>query len=386
MKHESSDIKLIKPSFDSNLNEVIMDLEHLRKLVLRGNTPAQIFFQLKEIFHLLESMGSARIEGNRTTIADYIESKISAEAIAPDEDIKEISNIERALKFIDDDIQTNSEITHHFIKQLHQLTVDDLSINAEGDRTPGLYRQNNVRISGADHTPPDSLLVQSKMDELINFINRNDKPIYDLMKVAIAHHRFAWVHPFNNGNGRVVRLFTYALLMKFGFKVQVGGRVLNPTAVFCQDREMYYKMLSLADEGTDEGLEKWCTYSLGGIKEELNKVDKLTDHQYLTTKILNPALSYAREREFITKQEELILKFAAKIGEFKAVDLRKILPDLTPRQITYQINKLVLNRMICPIKENARSYVIDFSRNKLIRGVMKALEDEGFTSSLKNSE
>jgi Fic family protein len=140
---------------------------------------------------------------------------------------------------------------------------------------------------------------------------------------------------------------------------------------------MYYKMLSLADEGTDEGLEKWCTYSLGGIKEELNKVDKLTDHQYLTTKILNPALSYAREREFITKQEELILKFAAKIGEFKAVDLR---------QITYQINKLVLNRMICPIKENARSYVIDFSRNKLIRGVMKALEDEGFTSSLKNSE
>jgi hypothetical protein len=42
--------------------------------------------------------------------------------------------------------------------------------------------------------------------------------------------------------------------------------------------------------------------------------------------------------------------------------------------------------MICPIKENARSYVIDFSRNKLIRGVMKALEDEGFTSSLKNSE
>jgi Fic family protein len=37
-------------------------------------------------------------------------------------------------------------------------------------------------------------------------------PKYDLMKVALARHRFAWLHPFSNGNGRVVRLLTYAML------------------------------------------------------------------------------------------------------------------------------------------------------------------------------
>ena len=47
------------------------------------------------------------------------------------------------------------------------------------------------------------------MEELVAFINRRDPPKYDLMKVAIAHHRFGWIHPFSNGNGRVVRLLTY---------------------------------------------------------------------------------------------------------------------------------------------------------------------------------
>ena len=77
------------------------------------------------------------------------------------------------------------------------------------------------------------------MSELIRFLSQNNPPKYDLIKIALAHHRFTWVHPFNNGNGRTVRLFTYALLLKFGFDVQQGGRVLNPTAIFCNNRETY---------------------------------------------------------------------------------------------------------------------------------------------------
>ena len=62
------DLTLIKPDFDSPLTDLIIELEHLRKKDLGGSTHPEVFFQLRNIFHWLESMGSARIEGNNTTI------------------------------------------------------------------------------------------------------------------------------------------------------------------------------------------------------------------------------------------------------------------------------------------------------------------------------
>jgi len=65
-------LQLVEPSFDSPLTDLIIELDYLRKKSLEGSTHPQVFFQLKHIFHTLESIGSARIEGNNTTIAEYI--------------------------------------------------------------------------------------------------------------------------------------------------------------------------------------------------------------------------------------------------------------------------------------------------------------------------
>jgi len=216
------------------------------------------------------------------------------------------------------------------------------------------------------------------MQELVAFVNREDSPKYDLMKVALAHHRFGWIHPFGNGNGRVVRLLTYALLMKYGFNVSTGGRVLNPTAVFCNDRERYYAMLATADKGTTEGLEEWCTYVLEGIRDELEKVDRLTNYSYLTKCILVPAVAFAREREWITETEEAVLSIAIKSKVVKSADVATVLPKHTTNQITYLIKKLVDQGMLLPLNPGARQYTIGFSNNYLIRGVIKSLREQGF--------
>jgi hypothetical protein len=60
------DLVLLNPAFDSPLVDVVNELEHLRRLRLEGSTPPSVFLQLKDIFHMLESLGSARIEGNHT--------------------------------------------------------------------------------------------------------------------------------------------------------------------------------------------------------------------------------------------------------------------------------------------------------------------------------
>jgi Fic family protein len=377
------DLSLPNPAFDSPLVDVLTELEHLRRLQLRGSTPAPLFFQLKRIFHMLESLGSARIEGNHTTLADYVESKLDG-ANERSDHLREMENIELAMAFVEESIEKGTNLTEHFIRELHAMTVDNLE--REGDRTPGAYRAVSVRISQSEHLPPDAVQVSSYMQDLVAFINEPHAPKYDLIKVALAHHRFGWIHPFGNGNGRVVRLLTYALLIKYGFNVQAGGRVLNPTAVFCNDRDKYYSMLALADSGSSEGQEAWCTYVLTGILDELKKVDQLTDFAYLRNKILTPALAYATQRELITAQEESILHIAAKMGVAKAGDLAEAMPNLTAAQRTYQIKKLVERKMLQPVSDGARQYTFGFSNNYLMRGVIRALSLEGFIPATLNEE
>ncbi len=145
-------------------------------------------------------------------------------------------------------------------------------------------------IGSSSHTPPDASTVPSYMEELFNFINKANPPQYDLLKVAIVHHRFVWIHPFDNSNGKVVRLLTYAMLIKYGFRVHIGGRIINPTAVFCNNRENYYRYLSLAGDGSDESLLLWCEYVLDGLKNEISKIDKLLDYEFLAKNILFPVV------------------------------------------------------------------------------------------------
>ena len=373
------ELSLLNPSFDSPLVDALTELELLRHLRLETDVHPILFAQLKTIFHMLESLGSARIEGNHTTLADYVESKVEGTQSSTDQ-LKEINNIEAAMEFIDEHLRNGDEISEYFIRELHSLAV--VGLQREGDRTPGAYRQHNVSIAQSDHLPPDHMHVADYMAELTAFINRADKPKYDLMKIALAHHRFGWIHPFGNGNGRTVRLLTYALLIKYGFNVQAGGRVLNPTAVFCNDRERYYAMLTLADQGTERGLEEWCLYVLSGIYSELKKVDQLTSHAFLSQKVLYPAIDFSVERGLINSLESKVLKRAVELGTIKAGDLRAVLPELKPAQVTYQLGKLIERGLLQPIEEGARTYTAKFSNSYLIRGVIKVLREEGFIPDL----
>lgn len=374
------DLKLLNPSFESELVDIVNELEKLRYLGVKTNVHPKLFLQLKSIFHMLESLGSARIEGNHTTISDYVESKI--EKSQSNEELSEIENIENAMSFIDEHLKSGEVISEMTIRELHALTVSNLNPDKEGDHTPGAYRAKQVFIAQSTHCPPEAHLVPEYMAELIHFINQDDKPKYDLIKMALSHHRFGWIHPFSNGNGRTVRLLTYVLLIKYGFNVQAGGRILNPTAIFCNDRDKYYEMLTLADTGKPENLEKWCIYVLDGILEGLRKVDQLANLDFLSKKILIPALNDALEREQITKLEKDILQLAIMQGTIKAQDLKSIAPSLDSRARTYQVSKMIEGKMLSKLEENGRIYVPSFMNNNLLRSIIKYLREEGFIKNL----
>ena len=377
---ENKELRLPNIGFDMPITDLIMDLEKMRYKIIESDTHPLVFRQVRQIFQTLESVGSSRIEGNNTTIMDYVEStkiKKAEDIFMPAEDIIEILNIENAMNYIEDNIN-DIPISLKFIRELHLLTVNNLNYRKEGALHPGCFREQNVRIGGSAHTPPDYTQVVPMMQELIDFVNKEDSPKYDLLKIAIAHHRFVWIHPFENGNGRVVRLFTYALLLKFIFKSR--DRIVNPTAVFCSDRDAYYQYLSKADTGTDDGLIEWSEYMLKGLCSEIGKIDRLADYAYLKTNILLPALADSKENAYVTPTEYSVLKSTITKSDqiLQSSDIAKLFPNASSSDRSRIIRTLINKGMLLPTHDKARRYVVAFSNSFLLRSILKMLDANGF--------
>lgn len=389
-KFKDIPLKLYDPKWGSKLANTIIELEKLRVKKLGGPVPAKIFFQLKDIFQIFESLGSARIEGNNTTLAEFVEKIIEDPSKkSSDEGLREIYNIERAIGFIEQHVGKTTKFNRALISEIHKMIVADLTLppKGEGSRYPGELRPIDVTISNSSHIPPEKIKVPEYFEELLNFVNQSIDAQYHLLAIALSHHRMAWIHPFDNGNGRLIRMFTYAMLIKQGFQVK-SGRILNPTAIFCMDREKYYDMLALADTGEAEKVLEWCLYVLEGLRLEIEKIDKLLDLEYMVNTILLPMLSYALERQHITKREFEILSTVVKSKgmNVKSVNLEKIIGEESPVQRSRILKKLKDKRMLIPIKPKGRVYTIGFANNYLLRGVAYILEKNGFVPKSLNTK
>jgi Fic family protein len=170
------------------------------------------------------------------------------------------------------------------------------------------------------------------------------------------------------------------MLMSQGFAV---NHIINPTAVFCNARDIYYKTLSAADAGTENGILGWCEYVLSNLLEEIKKIDRLLDYDYLVPNILVPALSYALSRKTINQEEFSILKMAIEKGELRASDINIVIKKSHHAQVSAYIKKLKNEGLLLDAPGKKRSYVISFSNNHLLRGVIDALRRGGFVGGLE---
>ena len=150
---EILNLELPKVEFDSNLVQLIMQLEILRNNSITTETQPALFSQVRAIFYMIESLQSARIEGNGTTISDYVSAKFEKKDSS--ENIKEIENIENAINYVNFcyNEDKNFKLSAHFLKELHTLITKDLKI--EGSKESGKFRSCNVKINHAIHVPPD---------------------------------------------------------------------------------------------------------------------------------------------------------------------------------------------------------------------------------------
>lgn len=375
MSASEKEVRLPEVKFDSHLTGLIVELERVREKYNRGTTPASIFFELKDMFQLFTSIISARIEGNHTTVIDVIDAlnEASDSGIVVPESVQEIENIQKGIDFIETNVH-DSIINKDFILELHRIVVDGLT--KEGDSRAGGYRTLPIHIEKSPHIPPMPSDVDEYMNQLIKFINHEHGTQYDLLKDAIVHHRFVWIHPFGNGNGRVGRLLTYAMMAKQGFIDSTGIRTLNPTAVFGSNREEFYDYLQRADTLKDNDVLAWAEYMLTGVQADLTNIGKLQDAEFVRSQVLIPAIKAAQEAGRITEQQYQMLLVLVRKDVVKAADFSKVIEGSHVIR-SQAIRKLKDARLIRTRPGSDRLYSLRLSPNSMTRYIRRQLDVNG---------
>ncbi|ATG50357.1 hypothetical protein CFK38_01575 [Brachybacterium vulturis] len=367
--------------FDSPLASKAVALERLRGDLPRATEHLPVLSELADLYRLMSSIASARIEGNHTTVVDAIEGARLRQVqprLPLDDSVQEILRLEDAAEFLDHEIHPHSPLTHGLIRELHHLATHDLV--REGDATPGEYRTRGVEISGSQHIPPLASTVHALMSDLLDFANTPAEPHMQLVRMAIAHHRFVWIHPFANGNGRVARLFSYAMIRTGGFAPDVEYQTVNPTTVFGADRQQYYDWLSAADSLEDDALIGWADFVLDGLLRDFEALHRLASGDSLS-RLITSSIRRAQRAAQLSEPEAAALAAVSAGTPFRSRDLTAALgTDASAR--SRAIGALLEHNLITRLHPGGRIYRIRLSPNALTPFVFNELDSMGLLPTI----
>ncbi|MFP3845974.1 Fic family protein [Priestia filamentosa] len=192
--------------------------------------PKYTLKSLREKLLLEWTYNTNAIEGNTLTIN---ETKVVLEGITVGgktmREHLEVINHRDAIAYVEEIVQKGEPLTEWQIKNLHRLVLKGID-----DEYAGIYRDQQVFIAGARHTPPAPYLIKEQMEQLINWYENEAQKLHPVERGAMLHAIFVGIHPFIDGNGRTSRLLLNLELMKAGFPAVV---------IKVENRLAYYEAL-----------------------------------------------------------------------------------------------------------------------------------------------
>lgn len=131
-------------------------------------------------------------------------------------------------------------VHQHFVEQLPESLRIVTGHNGEAAvNVPGELRTRHVDVGTHLAPPPEE--VPGLLAAFAEIWQRLPKTPAHLL---LAHHRFAWIHPFLDGNGRVARLMSTAMLAKYGFE---ADGLWSLSRGLAKRKDHYYEHLAIAD-------------------------------------------------------------------------------------------------------------------------------------------
>jgi Fic family protein len=192
-----------KKIFLAREHETLEEATNKYRSKLKNITP---IIQNKELerFIIELSWKSSKIEGNTYSLLDtekLLKDGIPAKGHSKDE-TSMIINHKKAFSFVLDNLK--SDIDVKFIEKVHELLVSDLGIKKG-------FRSGLVGITGTKYKPLDNKYqINEAMESLVRLINSIDDP-YTKALVILAG--ISYIQPFEDGNKRVSRLVSNAILL-----------------------------------------------------------------------------------------------------------------------------------------------------------------------------
>ncbi len=268
----------------------------VKSLHLTGSAHSATIANLRELVRAMNSYYSNRIEGQSThpmNIERALRRDFSEKPDVAKLQRLAVAHIEAERELEQRMAEGGSALTAAFLQQAHAALYGRLSIE---DRTtpdgrivePGVLRIEQVAIGR--HEPPlwSSLpAFLARMDEVYS----QDATLDDILpRIAAAHHRAAWVHPFLDGNGRAVRLQTHCALWPLSAGLWSMNRGL------ARNRDMYYAKLDAADshrQGDLDGrgnlseklLWDWCEWFISIAEDQVSFMSKMLNLDEMKVRI-----------------------------------------------------------------------------------------------------
>jgi len=260
-----------------------------------------------------EGFYSSTIEGAHSTIK---KAKTLATGKSKPKNKSEfmVLNNFKALLELDD---LNDEITNELIQKIHKITVEN---TLDDDYNIGRYRTEPNEIINSNGKVIFSPIANiNKMKQMINklliFLKDDEfsKPIENIYKAISFHFLFAFIHPFDDGNGRTVRILFAYLLKLYGY-------------------DMFY-YISLSEIINRKKAKDYYQAFLNVERSDLDKKNNfdMTYFFYYISEIMIEGLKVLKHRINTHLREDIIIEIA-KNNQI----------DLTPRQL--KIIKILSNK------------------------------------------
>jgi Fic family protein len=246
---------MLPPVGNVELEDRAFDLIQ-RASALGARVPANVRAGIGDLVRSMNCYYSNLIEGHNTHPRDIdraLKNDYSAEPEKRDLQTEAVAHI-HVQRLIDQREDSRAAVTSvEYMTWLHREFYQRLPenllwvVNSEtGERLrvePGELRQRTVVVGR--HVPPRP---EDLRDFLVRFAEAYDprrmSKSQQVIAVAAAHHRFAWIHPFLDGNGRVARLMSHAWFAR----LEIGDSLWAVARGLARDPVRYKALLMAADE------------------------------------------------------------------------------------------------------------------------------------------